>query len=289
MKLTKETRFLIVGLGLIGGCYAKALTKRGYRVDAVDLNPESIRYAKKEGIILEGRTQPDEELLGRCDIAVLGLYPRKLAEWVGEYQHLFRPGTLLTDVSGVKSGIVGAVQERLRPDLEFIGCHPMAGRETSGVQNSDERIFEGANFLITPTERNTPEAAAAAKELGRTLGFGRITVLSPDRHDELIGFVSQLTHAIAVSLMTCNDDPDLQDVTGDSFRDLTRIARINEALWSELFLLNREKLTAEIDSFTAQLARLRELLADGDEAGLQELFIRSSRRRAAFDRPARNP
>lgn len=286
MELTKDTRFLIIGLGLIGGCYARGLAKHGYHVAAVDQNPESIRYALAEGMIEKGSEIPTPELLGRCDAAVLGLYPAQMAGWIRQYQHLFRPGTLLTDVCGVKSGVVDAVQEALRPDLEFIGCHPMAGRELSGVQNSDERIFEGANFLITPTGRNTPEAIAFARELGRVLGFGRITELDPGQHDELIGFVSQLTHAIAVSLMTCNEDPNLQFVTGDSFRDLTRIARINEELWSELFFSNRERLLREIDSFAGQLGRLRRAVAEGDQEGLREMFRKSTRRRAEFDRPA---
>ncbi len=123
-----------------------------------------------------------------------------------------------------------------------------------------------------------------AREIGRLLEFHTIVELAPAAHDEIIGFVSQLTHAIAVSLMTCNDDENLQDYTGDSFRDLTRIARINEKMWSELFLLNRQELISQIDSFTAELLRMRGMLERQDRAALEEMFIRSTQRRALFDR-----
>ena len=198
-----------------------------------------------------------------------------------------RPGALLTDVSGVKCGVVDEVQSFLRPDVEFVGAHPMAGREVSGVRNSDARIFQDANFLITPTARNTKAAVDAVHELAEILGFARISVLTPKAHDEMVGFLSQLTHVIAMSLMNCNDNPDLAAYTGDSFRDLTRIARINDRMWSELFLLNREVLVRQIDAFSAELAAVRQDLIDQDEADLRERMRRSTARRALFDKERR--
>ena len=282
--ITTDTKILIVGLGLIGGSYARALSKKGYRVCAIDTNPDSIDYALGQGLIEDGKTGPDPALCGAADLVVFALYPTTMIDWIRQNQHLFHPGTLLTDVAGVKCGVLEVIQEFLRPDLEFIGSHPMAGREVYGVRNSDESIFKIANFIVTPTEKNTPQGIAAARELGQLLDFHTSVELDPATHDEMIGFVSQLTHAIAVGLMTCNDDQNLQDYTGDSFRDLTRIARINEKMWSELFLLNREVLIRQIDSFTAELGRMREMLQRQDRPALEEMFRHSTRRRALFDR-----
>ena len=282
----EDTRFTIVGLGLIGGSYARGLTKKGFCVNAIDTNADSIRYALGEKIICRGATAPDAALLAEADIVILALYPTTMIDWVREHQHLLRPGTLLTDVSGVKCHVLDTIQGFLRDDLELIGSHPMAGREVYGVQNSDERIFAPANFIVTPTAKNTPAGIAAAHEIGKLLNFHTVVELDPRTHDEMIAFVSQLTHAIAVSLMTCNDDQNLQNYTGDSFRDLTRIARINETMWSELFLLNRGPLIEQIESFTAELLKMGGFLQQGDGAGLEEMFRHSTKRRALFDRPA---
>ena len=127
----------------------------------------------------------------------------------------------------------------LRDDVEFIAAHPMAGREVSGVENSTDRMFQGANYIVTPTEKNTPEAIENCLELGRLLGFSNVTTLTPEEQDEMIGFLSQLTHCIAITLMTCNVKEHMEKFTGDSFRDLTRIARINDLMWSELFVDNK--------------------------------------------------
>ncbi|MBC5580423.1 prephenate dehydrogenase [Anaerofilum sp. BX8] len=282
--ITEDTRFLIVGLGLIGGSYARGLSKKGFWVDAIDTDAASISYALENGLIRRGAARPDPALTRSADIVVFALYPTVMIGWLRQNQALFRPGTLLTDVSGVKCHVVDVIQGFLREDLEFIGSHPMAGKEVYGVRNSDEAIFRAANFIVTPTEKNTPEAVQTAREIGRLLEFRTVSELSPAAHDEIIGFVSQLTHAIAVSLMTCNEDENLQNYTGDSFRDLTRIARINEKMWSELFLLNRQELIEQIDSFTGELLRMRGMLEREDRPALEEMFIHSTRRRALFDR-----
>ena len=254
MKIEKNTRFLIVGLGLLGGSYAKALKKQGYTVEAITRSQSSIDYGLENGIIDGGAAFPDPEIIGRADFVVLAMYPQTLLDWVEQNQRHFKPGALITDVTSVKTCVVEPVQAILRQDVEFIAAHPMAGRETLGVQNADESIFRGANYIVTPTDKNTPAAIEACEELGRILGFARISRLSPEDHDRMIGFVSQLTHAIAVALMTCNDIEGLEKYTGDSFRDLTRIAKINDEMWSELFLANREALLEQMDQFFTQFA-----------------------------------
>ena len=283
--ITKDTKILIVGLGVIGGSYAKALSKKGYRVRCITKEQKDIDYALSLGIIEEGSTEVIPSLVADSDLIVFALYPHIFVEWIREYQSLFRSGTLITDVTGVKTSIVDEVQSILRPDVEFIAAHPMAGRESSGVEYSDDRVFLGANFIVTPTERNTPEAIAVCRQLGELLGFARISELTPEEHDEMIAFLSQLTHCIAVTLMTSNEAPMMEKYTGDSFRDLTRIAKINDVMWSELFLLNREALLAQMDAFSKEFERFRALLANGDSEGMRETMRRATARRTLFDKP----
>ena len=284
MMLDTRKKILIVGLGLIGGSYAKALRKLGFKISAITLNQEDIDYALEHGIIDEGFTKPFPEVLGKAELIIFALYPKVFMEWIEEYQEFLKPGALLTDVTGVKSSVVYKIQEMLRPDVEFIAAHPMAGKEVYGVQNSDPKIFHGANYIVTPTEKNTDAAIEDCLELGRLMGFNRVSVLTPEKHDEMIGFVSQLTHCIAVSLMNCYDGEKLQDYTGDSFRDLTRIARINDEMWSELFLMNKETLLEQMDKFLSEFGKLRETLENGDRETMREMMRVSTARRALFDK-----
>lgn len=281
--IAEDTRFLIVGLGLIGGSYAMGLKKNGYHVDAIDINQLSIDFAKKNGIIDDGATF-DIDLIKNADFIISGLYPNMVCEWIATYQKYMKPHCFLTDVSGVKTAIVSRIQDNLRDDLEFLASHPMAGKEVSGVKYADDSIFHIANFIITPTEKNSEEAIEMLKNFATILGFSNITILTPEKHDEMIGFVSQLTHVIAVSLMNTNDNTHLVEYTGDSFRDLTRIAKINENLWSELFFLNKDNLIREIDDFIAEVNNLKAKLERNDVEGLKELFIQSTIRRKLFDR-----
>ena len=284
MKICKDTRFLIVGLGLLGGSYAKALKKQGFSVQAVTRSQSSIDYALEQGIIDGGAAFPDPELIGNADFVVLAMYPQTMLDWVQADQHLFQSGALITDVTGVKRSIVYRIQEMLRPDVEFVAAHPMAGREVSGVENSTDKMFVGANYIVTPTERNTPEAVATCIELGRLLGFSNVTTLTPEEHDEMIGFLSQLTHCIAVTLMTCNDKENMEKFTGDSFRDLTRIARINDLMWSELFVANKDVLLEQMTMFIDKFNALRTMLEAEDIDGMRAMMRHSTARRALFDK-----
>ncbi len=284
MILKTGSRVLIVGLGLLGGSYAMALTKKGYRVSAITRESESIDYALEHGLIEKGSTEVDETLIREADAIVFALYPHVFVDWIKQYGHLLRPGVPVTDVTGVKGCVVYDIQALLPDGVEFISAHPMAGRETSGVQNSDDRMFHGANYIVVPTEKNTPEAIEWCKQLGATLGFSKISVLSPEKHDAMIAFLSQLAHCIAVSLMCANDDPDLVQYTGDSFRDLTRIANINDEMWSELFLSNREALLAEMDTYRETFDRLYDTIKNGDRDAMREMMRLSTARRRQFNK-----
>ncbi len=279
MKLNKETRILIVGLGLMGGSYAKALSALGFEVGAIDINEASCRYAVEHGFAAHSRSYPDPVYIGGFDLVIFALYPRIFLTWIRENQQYLKKGALLTDVTGVKSSVVYAVQEMLCEDLEFIGAHPMAGREKSGVENANVEMFSGANYIVTPTEKNTEHAVASCCALGELLGFGNISVLTPKEHDEMIGFLSQLTHCIAVALMVSKDTDRLAAYTGDSFRDLTRIAKINDEMWSELFSLNREQLLAQMELFEAKFCELREAIASDDTEKVRAMMRLSTQRR----------
>ena len=279
--ISKDTKFLIVGLGLIGGSYAMGLKKNGYHVDAIEINQLSIDYALKHDIIDRGSTF-DIELIQEADIIIIGLYPNMSVDWIATYQKYFKPGALITDVASVKTGVVKPIQTMIRDDVEYCSSHPMAGKEVSGVKFADDAIFHVANFIILPTEKNTKEAIDTLRQFASILGFSNISELSVEQHDEMIGFVSHLTHAI--SLMNTNDNTHLVEYTGDSFRDLTRIAKINENLWSEVFFLNKENLIREIDAFTKEVDNLKSKLLNNDVEGLKELFIQSTARRKLFDK-----
>ncbi len=284
MKLDKNIDILIVGLGLIGGSYAKGFRKKGYKVSAIDVNEQSIKFAIENGIIDKGSSKIDENLISSADLVIFALYPHVFLDWIKTNQHLFKQGAVITDVTGVKSCIVYEIQSVLRKDIEFVSAHPMAGKEVYGVENADDSIFKGANYIVVPTDTNTFNAIEMCKAVGETLGFARISSLPPKAHDEMIGFVSQLTHCIAICLMTCSKSEHLVDYTGDSFRDLTRIARINENMWSELFMLNKEALLSQMETFMSEFNSFYELLKNDDVENMKEKMKQSTARRALFDK-----
>ena len=284
MALDKNKKILVVGLGLIGGSYAAALSRNGFEVGAVDRDPDAIGYALEAGYIRHGSVTAEPDYIGGFDIVVFALYPSVLLDWVKKNARFFKKGALITDVTGVKSGIVFRVQELMPPGTEFVGAHPMAGREVSGVTNASPDLFCGANFIVTPTPANTEEAIRLCEDLGRELGSGTVSRLSPAEHDEMIGFLSQLTHCIAVTLMSCKESRHLVDYTGDSFRDLTRIAKINENMWSELFLMNRDELLSQMDLFLEHFTILRNALERGDAETMKSMMRLSTERRRYFDK-----
>ena len=165
MIVDVSKKVLIVGLGLLGGSYARGLKRFGFHISAITKEQGSIDYAINEGIIDEGTTELDERIIGEADLVIFALYPHVFIEWIEQNQHLLKSGSIITDVTGVKGSIVYKIQDMLRSDVEFIAAHPMAGREVSGVENSTERIFQGANYIVTPTAKNTPETINTCLDL----------------------------------------------------------------------------------------------------------------------------
>jgi prephenate dehydrogenase len=284
VEIEKNKKFLIVGLGLLGGSYAQVLTEKGYEVYAITRKQSTIDYALEHGMIKDGTTEIDADMIAKADIAVFALYPHIFVEWIRENGKYFKKGAVITDVTGVKCAIVDEIQASLPEGVEFIGAHPMAGKEVYGIENSNPAMFKGANYIVTPTKENSEYAIETCKALGEMLGFASVSVISPQKHDRMIAFLSQLTHCIAVALMTCNDDANLCKYTGDSFRDLTRIARINEDMWSELFMLNKDMLISEIKAFEGELEKLRRSMETEDVETMKKMMRLSTERRAMFDK-----
>lgn len=274
----------IIGLGLMGASFAKRLSpQKDKTIYGIDQNKQTIQTALELNIIKEGSIDPGK-LIKKCNLIILALYPTMIKPWIVENQQYLESGTILMDISGVKTNIVEPVQAILREDLELISIHPMCGRESRGIDFAQADIFDNANYIIVPTNKNTPKAIEAAKQLGKDLRVKNISILSCEEHDRMIGFLSQLTHVIAVSLMNTHDNSHLVEYTGDSFRDLTRIATINEDLWSELFLLNKDILLDEIDQFLDATKHFRDSLEKEDIDEMKRLFIQSTNRRKLFNK-----
>lgn len=283
-ELNRDTNILIVGLGLIGGSYAKALTKKGYKINAISKEQSDIDFAISEGFIADGTTDKLEEFIKAADLIILALYPHTLIKWVEENRNFFKSGTIITDVTGVKEFIINKVQALMPENVEFIAAHPMAGREKSGVRYSDDSVFKNANYIIVPSEKNSEHAKEICKKLGFELGFHNISILNAKEHDEMIAFLSQLTHCIAVSLMCTGETDGFEAYTGDSFRDLTRIAKINDEMWSELFLCNKEALLRKMNEFSKQFEIFKKALESNDRETMRKMMKKSTLRREKFDK-----
>ncbi len=281
--ISKVAKITIVGLGLLGGSYAKGFYNAGYlNVHGIDIDPEAIAFGKKYKWIKDGGSDPS--IAEDSDIVISALYPHTFVEWVKENQHYLKPGTILTDVTGIKREVIKEINTILRDDIIFIPCHPMAGREYKGIQYADASLFQSANFIIINDGNANEKGLETAYDIARILKFKHVAELTSSEHDEMIGFLSQLTHVIAVSLMNANDNSHLSEYTGDSFRDLTRIAKINENLWPELFILNKDYLIREIDSFVNEMNSFKNLLENDDFEGMKQKLIQSTERRKVFDK-----
>lgn len=281
-ELLKNKNILIIGLGMIGGSYAKGLNEFGIIPYGYDINQDSLKYAIENNIV-----SPEIDLdvnIRKSDLVVLCLYPKNNVDWIKENQHKLKSGAIITDVSGVKEYILNEVESFLRTDLQFVSSHPMAGRETSGILISDNKVFHDANYIIVPGKAALEESISLIKGLAEVLKFKNIEVLDAKSHDELISYLSQLTHVIAISLMNSHHVEEMIRFTGDSFRDLTRIAKINEKLWTELFLLNKEQLIKDIDAFSNELNHFKELLITDSEQKIKEKMINSTEKRKLFDK-----
>lgn len=271
-------KIFIAGLGLIGGSYAEGLTQKGYEVYGFNRTKESELIAIQRGYIKDAGLK----YLPLCEVVILGFYPQLNVTFMEEHRYLLRKGQIVTDVAGTKVEMIPQIEALLPEGVSYVSHHPMAGRETKGIDRADCNMFKGANYLITPSAHSTLESIEIIKQLGRDLNFKRITIIDPKRHDQLIGFTSQLPHAMAVALVNSDAYEETSSFTGDSYRDLTRIAMINEILWTELFFENKVILIEEIEKFERELDKIKKALHDNDKDSLSKLFIQSTKKRSGF-------
>lgn len=268
----------VIGLGVIGASIATRL-KDKYEVCGIDIDENTISYVKEKK--LGFHASKDVSISYDSDVIILALYPSKVLPWLKNNGHRLKEKVLILDTSGVKEEIMSAVQSILREDINCIGFHPMAGKERSGIEFNSYHMFDGANIIVvSEKDYHNP----IIDELGYALGARVISHLTASEHDELIGYLSQLTHVIAIALMNSYNHPLLVDYTGDSFRDLTRIARINEYLWTELFMMNSFALVKHIELFEKQIKEFKEALINKDNELMYEKMRESSKRRALFDK-----
>lgn len=273
-------KILIVGLGVIGGSYAMALKAAGYEdVYGIDSNLETLKKSEDLGIIKKGYVG-GKEIIGEADLIIISLYPRLVKNFIEENKNLFKEGSIITDATGIKGHFINDILAILPSKVDFVFGHPMAGREKRGIDYASKEVFKGANYLITITDRNKEENIKLLEKIIYEMGFKKIKKISPDYHDKMIAFTSQLPHAIAVALVNSDEEGrDTGSFIGDSYRDLTRIANINEELWSELFFSNKNNLLESLDNFLVEINNLKKALNENNEEYLKELFIRSSKRR----------
>ena len=275
----EELSFAVIGLGLIGGSYAKALRRLQVRqIIGVEMNEEVLKAAKEQGIIDIVLTKAGVEL-AQADVIICAIYPETIANFIRQSVQFFKADALITDAAGIKGNMISSVQRSLLQGMEFISGHPMAGRQSSGLTMSSADIFVDANYIIVP-ENNSEAAILWLESFAEALGCRSTVRVTPEEHDSIIAYTSNLPHVTAVALM---DSASFNDKTkyfiAGSFRDGTRVADINPELWCSLFLANNIKVAEEIDKYMEQLALWRNALIAGDEEMLKSLMRLAADRR----------
>lgn len=271
--------FGIVGLGIMGGSIARSIRENilnekssSGKIYAFDINQDSLDLAKKENIIDQGFSKDDvKNMLQLCDVVFICLYPKKTIEFLKANKENFKTGSVITDISGVKS-IYDNMEEVFPTNADFVLGHPMAGGEKEGFANSNGNYFINHNYIIIPQERNKPESIKLMENLVTAMKFSRITKTDCKTHDEKIGFTSQLCHVVASAMVESAEDPSITSFGGGSFEDLTRIAMINAPLWTELFLSNKVALLKHIKSFISKMQEFETLIQNEDAQQLEDLL-----------------
>ena len=271
----------------MGGSFAKSirqniLSQAGStgKIFVCNRSTACLSQAKSEGVADQTFTSDKvSEMLPLCDVVFVCLYPHATLDFIKEHREHFKSNAIVTDISGVKGIFEKSMPEILRPDVDFIIGHPMAGGEKEGYANSDAKFFVNHNYILCPTNFNKSENLDFMRNLVAEMGFTRITETSCDIHDYKIGFTSQLCHVIASALVESAEDPEITAFGGGSFEDLTRIAMINAPLWTELFISNKEKLVAHIENFEKQMEKFKRLIKEEDADSLRETLSHTREQR----------
>ncbi|MBM6926738.1 prephenate dehydrogenase [Pseudoflavonifractor phocaeensis] len=274
----------IIGLGLIGGSLAIALKGfEDYEIVGVDVSQPTLRYASEHGVG-DRVTERAADVLPQADVVVLALHPQGILDFLTEHRDRFKPGALVWDVCGIKTAILEGAAA-LPDTVDFVGCHPMAGTEFSGVEHAFGEMFRDSHFLMVPRETSRPEHLALLERMAAWIGCKDVYRTTPEAHDALIAYTSQVMHIIAVAVC---DDPTLFDCKGyegSSFRGCTRVAALDVGLWTQLFSLNQPALLEVLDRLIGNLQSYREVLASGDREALAKKLAFSAARKRQMDLP----
>lgn len=265
-------KIAIIGLGIIGGSMAYALHGfKGARISGCDIDPETRRKALASNAVHEVWETPACAIKD-ADLVILCVYPDLIAKIIGENKEHFKPGAVITDVCGVKSRLSKKIAKVLPDGCEYVGGHPMAGRETDGFDSATPELFGMCGYIITPTDASTHVGIALVKEMAKFIGATRIAVADPDEHDGVIAYTSDLMHVAASALCLEYNQNMNRAYTAGAFRDCTRIANINPQLWSELFVENKKHLLPELDTFIDSLNKIKMAISADDKAELIKLL-----------------
>ena len=261
----------IIGLGLIGGSMARTIKQRtAYTVYGCDLNPQTIQQAYLMNAIDHELT---DEALRTCDMVLVSLYPSAIVEWVKAHAADFKPGCLVIDCGGVKQRICSELVPLARAgEWHYLGGHPMAGREFSGFRYAKDDLFDGASMILCTDGLDDPQLLQDTKEFFLELGFRRVQFTDPKTHDEMIAYTSQLAHIVSSAYVKCPLADKHRGFSAGSFADMTRVARLNEGMWTELFFDNREALLPVMEDLVRRVTEYRDALRDGDEAAMLQLL-----------------
>jgi prephenate dehydrogenase len=283
-----ELEITIVGLGLIGGSFAKALKKiGGVKIYGVDIDENALKVAKDMNIIDAGYKDP-VEALKKSDMVIMCLYPDLTVDFISEYMKSFKSGGIITDTAGIKENLVSRILSILREDIDYIPGHPMAGREFKGLEFSSEKIFEDANYILTPTPLNTRKNIETLERLIKEIGCKRIVKVSARDHDQVIAYTSGMPHLLAAALMNSCESDSIYKFSANSFKDFTRVARMNESLWAELILSNRDFMLNEIEAFENKFLDMKNAIINSDNDLLEESFKSARLRREEFVRKSKS-
>lgn len=261
----------IVGLGLIGGSLAKSAKKNTkYKVYGYDISAEVIKNAVSEKSI-DGELT--EKRLSSCDYVFIPLYPEAVIEYVRKNAENFKEGAVVIDCAGVKRSVCDeCFRIAENHNFSFVGGHPMAGTQFSGFENSKDTMFYNAPFVLTPKENEDILTLANAREVIMALGFGRVSVMTPKKHDKLIAFTSQLAHIVSNAYVKSPSALERKGISAGSYKDLTRVAYLNENMWTELFMDNKEYLVSELDNIIAELQKYSDAMKNDDPDTLRQLL-----------------
>lgn len=298
MKNLNTLTYGIVGLGIMGGSFAKSIRENilntssaSGKIYACNRSTACLQQALAEGVVDKTFTSDKvSQMIPECDVVFVCLYPHATLDFLKDNKDFFKPGAIVTDISGVKGIFEKALPEILRPDMDFIIGHPMAGGEKEGYAHSNAKFFVNHNYILLPQNFNKAENLDLMRDLVSTMGFTRITETTCDTHDYKIGFTSQLCHVIASALVESAQDAEITAFGGGSFEDLTRIAMINASLWTELFISNKDKLVDHIENFQTQMELFKKYIQEEDSENLKALLedVREKRIRMGSIRTIRN-